>query len=113
MENPIPNTLEEALAILEDILPSQYKAFLKRISEDKFCSDMHHTIGRWLRNNWHLWKGGELSKWFNQYGIEHADDMSELIFKMYYRKKLGLPFKFEKAVEKCKDYWRNDELASC
>jgi len=52
--------------------------------------------------------GNRAIQFFNQYGIEHADDMSGLIFEMYYRKMTGRPLEFDKAVEKYKDYWKEE-----
>lgn len=41
-------------------------------------------LGMWMRNNWRLWAGSRLQKYFLVRGIRHPDDMSGVILEYYY-----------------------------
>jgi len=60
------------------------KKELNKINLDNyeiFISSIHHSYGRYLRNEYLLWEEYcPIVKWFKkQYNIEHADDISSLI----------------------------------
>ena len=38
----------------------------------------------WIRNNWGLWGGSRLLKYFKERGITHPDSMSAIILACYY-----------------------------
>ncbi len=42
-------------------------------------------LGKWIRNNWGLWKGSRLYKFFKLKGITHPDNISSIILSSYYR----------------------------
>lgn len=42
-----------------------------RIKSEDDMTQYHHSLGRWIRNNWGLWAGARLSKYFNELGIKH------------------------------------------
>ena len=65
----------------------------------------HFSLGMWMRNNWGLWQGSKLSKWFNERGIFHPDDMSAIILDSYWHHLCGLPINFEEQAEVYKQYW--------
>ena len=44
----------------------------------------HMGLGMWMRNNWRLWAGSRLQKYFLDRGIRHPDDMSGVILEYYY-----------------------------
>lgn len=43
----------------------------------------------WIRNNWGLWGGSRLQKYFTDKGIHHPDNMSHVILVHYYDWLLG------------------------
>ena len=59
-----------------------------------------------MRNNWALWKGSELSRWFNEKGIHHPDDMSGIIFDSFWRHLNNQPLKLEEQIKYYQDYWK-------
>jgi len=78
----------------------------KNSSEFDCVALTHHGLGRWLRNNWGLWKKeSALYKYFNKMGLWHADDMSSLIIRSYHRhindKKINLKLQINKTIK----YW--------
>ena len=84
---PIPKTLEEAYTGLDDLLTVEDRAFIQQARDpERIVIRLHHTLGRYLRNEWGLWAGSALSKLLQQdYGILHPDDMSHFILTQYSR----------------------------
>ena len=66
----IPKDLDDCFAELKRLLPKDEVAKMKSGPEDDMIL-YHHGLGTWLRNNWGLWKGSRMSKWFNERGIQH------------------------------------------
>lgn len=78
-----PKTLDEAVLALNKMLCSDAQTFLKEGGE-KAASELHHTLGRYLRNKWSLWSESELAQHMNNVqGITHPDDMSHAILVAY------------------------------
>jgi len=44
----------------------------------------HHGLGTWIRNNWGLWGGSRLQKYFSDKGITHPDEMSSVVLFHYH-----------------------------
>lgn len=102
----VPSTLEEAFEELDKNLLDTDKQFLLSDSETKIIAQIHHGLGRWLRNNWLLWSGEEgISIWFKSIGIDHADDMSSIILISYIRRSRNEPINLEEQVSLYKDFW--------
>ncbi len=45
--------------------------------------DLHMSVGLWLRNEAGLWKGGPIADSMRAHGIQHPDDMSDIILRGY------------------------------
>ena len=58
-----------------------------------------------MRNNWGLWGGSRLSKYFNKIGIYHPDDMSAIILESYRRNLQGEAIDLESQVDFYQEYW--------
>lgn len=99
---PIPKNLDEALEMLDN---EENRKFAKEHQENDFLCELHFSIGMKLRNDWELWHGSTLAKWFNEKGIYHADDMSSIILLAYYRKVNGEDIKLDKQIKEYRDYW--------
>lgn len=80
-----PKDLGEAILQLEKMHHDTTKQKILGMTEREFIGNSHFGLGMWMRNNWGLWKGGELAKHFNSIGIYHPDDMSGIILTSYYR----------------------------
>lgn len=112
---PIPNNLLEAI---EYLLRNSDAEFIKKVStmpEDDFSAFLHHTVGRTLRNKWDLWgsKADQeekehtgIRKYFVELGIEHADDISGIIIKSFYRLLSNKSIELEKQIGYYKDFWK-------
>ena len=89
MENTkIPDTLEECFEILDTFVGI---VEWSNKSEENAISEIHHSIGQWIRNNWGLWVVGEnmnkLKCWFVEKGVSHPDDISSIILTTFHRYK--------------------------
>lgn len=83
-KDSIPNTLEEAIQVLDMSLLEYDKEYLR--NEKDAAIQVHHTLGRWIRNNWSLWGDySPLKKHFIDRGIMHPDEMSHEIIQAYIR----------------------------
>jgi hypothetical protein len=80
-----PKNLDEAILQLTKIHDDSTKNAIKLMTENEFLSRAHMSLGMWIRNNWRLWKGGELADYFHSIGIFHPDDMSGIILTSYHR----------------------------
>jgi hypothetical protein len=86
-----PKTLAEAYAALDDLLTLADRAFIQQTKNpERIAAWLHHSLGRYLRNEWGLWQGSDLARVLRQdYGILHPDDMSHFILMQY--SKVHLP----------------------
>lgn len=96
---PIPESLDDAVTVLYNFLTDEAKDQIR-----KKMPNVHFGSGMQVRNNWGLWQGSVLAKWFNERGIFHADDMSGLIFTALEKRVREENFDFD---EGAKVYWRH------
>lgn len=102
----IPKNLEECyieLNKLDDLINWLSK------SEEKATAEAHHGIGRYIRNNWGLWKAeGELYEWFKSNEINQPDDMSGIILTSFYRHMNNMDIKLDDLIDEHVEYYLND-----
>lgn len=101
-----PVTLEEAVAQLTKLHHDTTKQQIRSMTEDEFTAGAHFGLGMWMRNNWGLWKGGSLARYFNSIGIYHPDDMSGIILTSYHRKLNEKEWEIDNQVKYYQDFWR-------
>ena len=69
---------------LDKLLPEIDKAEMQALSKRDDMIQYHLGLGMWIRNNWGLWGGSRLQKYFRDKGITHPDNMSAIILNFYY-----------------------------
>ena len=75
-----PTTLSEAINELDLLISKEDKEYL---SEHGALS-VHHSLGRWIRNNWKLWEDdSELKLNMVKLGYIHPDDISNYIIEQF------------------------------
>ncbi len=80
MKYKVPSNLKEAIVKLDNDLTEEDKQFLL----ENGALSVHHTLGRWIRNNWGLWdEQFELKLNMAKLGNIHPDDMSNFIIEEY------------------------------
>ena len=79
----IPQNLQEAIEELDRKLNKEDKEYIV----ENGSLAVHHSLGRWIRNNWGLWneEDNELKASLKKLGYSHPDDMSNYIIKQYIR----------------------------
>ncbi len=103
----VPENLEDAVEYLKQNLSKEDLEYFK-INEDS-AIEAHMGFGMGLRNNWGLWAGSPLAKWFNQLGIYHPDDMSGIILTSFVRDLRGEPWELNEQVAEYKAYWAEEQ----
>ncbi len=109
----IPKDLDDCHAELDRMLHPDARLFfggklvgLSKEDRYKFKEGYGHMgIGMWIRNNWGLWRGSRLSKYFNAMGIKHPDDMSGIILESYRAKRLNRKYDIDSDIRMFKKYW--------
>lgn len=79
----IPQNLQEAIEELDRKLNKEDKEYIV----ENGSLAVHHSLGRWIRNNWGLWNEEDngLKTSLKKLGYSHPDDMSNYIIKQYIR----------------------------
>ena len=97
----IPKDIDEAIDSLDTILSEKDKRFIAdSLSMEEFCADAHFGVGMWMRNEWGLWSGSRLQKFFTDKKVYHPDEMSHEILKAYYKKKIkGMDYSADRDIE--------------
>lgn len=80
----IPRNLEESFHVLDTLLTAKDIQLIRSLPERDAMSAFHFGLGMWLRNNWGLWGGSRLQRYFIQRGVEHPDNMSGTLLEYYY-----------------------------
>ena len=80
----IPKNLEECFLELDKLLSEVDRREMKALPQREDMIQYHMGLGMWLRNNWGLWGGSRLLKYFSEKGLRHPDDMSGLLLNFYY-----------------------------
>lgn len=101
----IPMNLEDSFGELKKML---HPDLLKQIREgpEREMVGFHMSLGLWMRNNWGLWAGSRLGKYFNGIGIFHPDDMSSIILDSFWRHLKSQPIKLEEQVAYYQRFWK-------
>lgn len=62
-----------------------------------------------MRNNWGLWSGSRLAKYFNEMGIFHPDDMSGIILTSFHRHLNGKDLQLDQQIKYYQEYWEREK----
>jgi hypothetical protein len=102
----IPKDLEDCFKELKTMLHPALIEEMKSGTENDMMR-YHHGLGMWLRNNWGLWSGSRLKKYFNEIGIYHPDDMSGIILASFWRHLNNKPIQLQEQIKYYQEYWKN------
>ena len=101
----IPEKLDDCFKQIDVFWNDSVRNAVKNMDELEFVSMAHFSFGMWIRNNWQLWGGSRLSKYFNNMGIYHPDDMSSIIIISYHRYLNNVPIELEDQLQYYYTYW--------
>jgi len=105
-EKTIPKSLSEAIEALDIIVAQSLREKIQK--NEVHAVDLHFSLGMGLRNQWGLWRGSALAKYFNELGVMEPDAMSGIIIETYVRKLRNQPLKVEEQIEEHKAYWNSE-----
>lgn len=100
----IPENLEECFVELEKVLNKDELEEFKNANEDEIVK-YHHSIGRWMRDNWGAWPGSHLTKYFIEMGIFHPDDITNIILTSFHRHLNKKDINLRQQIEYYQQYW--------
>lgn len=80
----IPKNLQEAFLELDKELSEINRKEMTSLKSRKDMIKYHRGLGMWMRNNWGLWGGSRLQKYFSDKGVAHSEDMSSVILFFYW-----------------------------
>ena len=80
----IPKDLGECFKELDKLLPEIDKKEMQALPWRGDMIRYHLGLGMWIRNNWGLWGGSRLQRYFTDRGVTHPDSMSPVILEYYY-----------------------------
>lgn len=99
-----PLNLKGAIQYLDCLWSESDKNNFKNKPEEDAVTEMHFGAGMGIRNAWELWNSeASLSKYFQEIGVSHPDDMSSIILTSFHRflneKEIDLENQVKKSVE--------------
>jgi len=80
----IPQNLGECFIELDKQLKEVDKKEMQALTKRSGMISYHLSLGMWMRNNWGLWGGSRLQKYFADKGISHPEEMSSIILYHYH-----------------------------
>ncbi len=80
----IPKDLGDCFIELDKLLSEVDKNEMKSLPKRDDMIRYHMGLGMWMRNNWRLWGGSRLQKYFTDRKISHPDNMSSVILFYYH-----------------------------
>lgn len=109
----VPASLDESINYFEKNWTDSAKSSFKNKPENDAVTELHTTVGMWIRNNWVRHGNDLLIKQFDEIGIHHPDDISSIILTSLHRKLNHKDLDVEKQAQSYIDYWKpiieNDE----
>jgi hypothetical protein len=108
-QDKVPINLDDAVKTLHEGMSPEDVAEFK--SKSFSPQQLHFGLGMLLRNEWSLWeKETILVKWFKEnYGVDHADDISGLILDCLYRDIIDKPRRAEALAKQYIAHWKKQK----
>jgi hypothetical protein len=94
----IPKNLDDAHHELAKMLPAEEIKHIQAMTNRDQMIEYHMGLGLQLRNEWGLWHGSRLARYFTKLGVEHPDGMSSIILATFWCKLHGVHYNLEKMI---------------
>lgn len=98
-----PKDLEDAIAQLDKKYSDTTKKEIFDMTESEYITKSQFSTALWIRYNWGLSQGTKLSKYFNELGIYHPNDMTAIVVHCYYRHLHNQDFELDKQIKYYQD----------
>jgi hypothetical protein len=96
----IPKDVNEVILELNKKIDAPSKAKFSKVTEDEAATKLFFSLGRWMTHNWSLYEGSRLSKYMQDLGIHHPDDMVRFFIIVYHRSLAKQPLDIKALVAK-------------
>lgn len=106
----VPATHDEAVQlVLDSLAPADVEVMC---APDFSIVDVHHTIGRYLRNSWSLWESASVlvQHYRTVHRIGHADDISSMILSEVWARVRAVPFDRAACIAVFHTHWKAQGL---
>lgn len=100
----VPQTYEEALSCLDEVVPEEYRRTIAAMTYDELIST-HRGLGRWVRNNWIYGGRSGLGAAMGEMGFQHPDDMSSTLIDGYWARMNGCTVDLAAYAASYDAYW--------
>lgn len=108
----IPSNLKECFEVLDIWFSADDQKIILEAETEDIMYDLHHGLGRKIRNDWGLWKeDSNLFRYFKSLGIWHPDDMSGIILVSYWRLKHNQPINLDQQIKYYQDFWEKEKIS--
>jgi hypothetical protein len=102
-ESYVPKNLDDCLHVLDQRVRT---ADVKKIrAGDITPAAMRLGMGQQIATEWGLSNGSRLALYFQKLGIDHAEDMSDIILESFVRHVKHEPIRLDEQVAYYKSYW--------
>lgn len=107
----IPKDLDDAINSLNKIYSDSLKLKITKLTEEDYVSGNYRFgMGLWMRNNWQLWGGSRLSKFFQDNRINHPESMSVVILESYHRYLKNEDIRFDEQIKEYVEWEEKSKL---
>ncbi|MEL6669589.1 MAG: DUF6794 domain-containing protein [Bacteroidota bacterium] len=108
----IPKDLPEAIRELSRLSDAQSRESFASAPEEDIYRELFHGLGRWIRLNWGFNGGSRLTAALAPLGINHPDDLAQLIVVVWHRELNGKAHELPELVDMIKEKRRQLYLES-
>jgi hypothetical protein len=103
----LPKDLNESISYFEKHWSSGRLEDFKNKDEKKAVTELHMSVGMWIRNNWiHGNRNPQLVKFFDSLHFRHADDISSTILRSLHRKLNNKDIDLKGQIDYYEAYWK-------
>ncbi len=106
-----PGTIHEAVFYLNETLPERDLESIRETDEASFVGNAltGDGLGRWIIEEWELWKPGRLHTFFNRNQISQPLEMAEVILTSLHRYLNNRPMHINQQMEQIRAFWEDQE----
>lgn len=108
----IPKDLPEAIRELSRLSDAESQRSFSSAPEEDIYRELFHGLGRWIRRNWGFNGGSRLTVALEPLGINHPDDLAQLIVVVWHRELNGKSHDLPELVDSIKEKRRQLYLES-
>lgn len=108
-DRPGPEDLADSRVTLDDWLTPEQRQHFRCSDRDVLLANIHFGLAWWIRDNWRFDPTTPLGRNMKVLGLQHPDDISNLIATHYVYAVRGQDFDIDAEVQRYVDYWKNSD----